>query len=116
MARSGPRKSPNAPVMWEEVWWWSREIAKHWGYETKVSIHPPIDCVKNQRFTVLVELKRLRVDDSGKDTTITKWRGVKDQSLTAEQVALTMVVELHRQLDNEEMERERQAYAMGALL
>lgn len=116
MARSGPRRSPHAPVLWEEVWSWCADVANRWGYETKVSIFPPIETVKDQRFTILVEMKRIRADDAGKGSTITKWRGVKDSSLTAEQVALTMVVEMHRNLDNEEMERERQAYAMGALL
>jgi hypothetical protein len=115
MPRSGPRKPPNAPVKWEEVWWWCEDIERRWGYAAQVSVFPPLPTKKRLRFSLLVELKRLKVDDGGKDSTMKKWRGVEDQSLTAEAVALTMVVELHRQLDNEELERERAAYTAGAM-
>lgn len=116
MSRSGPRKYPNAPAKWEEVWWWCSEITKRWGYDAKVGVYPPLPGKDKVRFIVLLELKRVQANDSARGSSLTKWRNVEDDSLTAEQVALTMAVELHRWLDSEEMERERQAYVAGALL
>lgn len=116
MKRSGPRKEPNAPVVWEEVWQWAADIRERWGYETKVTVYPPLPSKPRVRFCVQVELKIMSVQDPRLDTKAQKWRNVEDGRLTAEQVALTMVVELHRQLDNEELERERYAYASGLLV
>jgi hypothetical protein len=114
--RSGPRKLPNAPVLWEEVWTWCDDITSRFGYDAKVVIFPPLPVKHPVRFSVMVELRKIKVSDPQKDTTITKWRGVVDSTLTAEQVALTMVVEIHRQLDSEELERERAALTAGLLL
>ena len=116
MPRSGPRKEPNAPVTWDEVWWWCDEITKRWGYQPKVEIYPPLPSQVKDRFVVCLELKRVAAADSARGSTMTKWRGVRDSRLTAEQVALTMAVELHRQLDNEELERERTALSSGLLI
>jgi hypothetical protein len=96
------------------VWQWCDDITERWGYQPKVTIYPPLPTNKKVRFCVQVELKIMSIQDPRLDTKAQKWRNVEDQSLTAEQVALTMVVEMHRQLDNEELERERAAYAMGA--
>lgn len=113
--RSGPRKDPNAPTKWEEVWWWCEDIGRRWGYEACVKVFPPLPSQKRARFVILVELKRIAAEDGGKGSTMTKWRAVVDGRATAEQVALNLVVELHRQLDNEELERERAALTAGAM-
>ena len=81
----------------------------------KVSVHPPLNSQTGQRFVVLVELAKLKVSDPGRLSTITKWRGVEGLKLTAETVALQMLVEMHRDLDNEELDRERAALAAGAM-
>ena len=114
--RSGPRKDTGAPATWEEVWWWGREISKEWGYDVKVSIYPPLKSNPNVKFVVLVELKSVRHDSTYMGSTITKWRAVESDRLTAEFTALQLLVEMHRSLDNEAIDRERAALRQGELL
>ena len=115
MQRSGPKKYPEAPTTWEDVWYWGREIEKRWVYDLKVTVHPPLNSQTGQRFVVMVELTKLKVNDPNRQSTMTKWRGVEGRKLTAEVIALQMLVEMHRDLDNEELDRERAALAAGAM-
>ena len=116
MPRSGPRKDPSAPAKWDEVWWWCAEIEKRWGYWAKVIITPPLPTKDPVRFNVCVVLEILSVQDPRLRTKVEKWRSVRGEGLTAEFTALQLVVELHRALDTEELERERAALEAGALL
>jgi len=114
--RSGPKKDTRANATWEEVWYWGREISKEWGYDVKVSVYPPLSGNPDVRFVVLVELKSVRFDSPFMGSTITKWRNVQNKELTAEFTALQLIVEMHRDLDNEALDRERAALVQGALL
>jgi len=116
MKPSGPRKYPNAPVTWEEVWHWTEDIAKRWGYYITVTVSPPLPSTKKVRFVVAVNGTKLRVNDPQRDSRVQRWRNVEHNGLTAEVVALQMVVELHQKLDNEEYAAERAALEAGALL
>lgn len=115
MKRSGPRKEPNSPVSWEEVWWWARDIERKWGYWAKVEVCQPTDEVKDERFSVNVSLKKLSVQDPQRDSTIQKWRKIDGVRVTVQQTALQLLVEMHRSLDSEELERERAALVQGAM-
>lgn len=113
--RSGPRSLPSAPARWEEVFWWLDEITKRWGYWMHISVHPPFGESPSYRFQVTIEGRKMKWNDPTKDSTVSKWRRVKDKTVTVEQVALLMAVELHRELDSDELERERNAVAAGAM-
>jgi hypothetical protein len=115
MKRSGPQRDTQAPAKWEEVWWWGNEIEKRWGYSVMVSIFPPLPSKKDVRYVVSVEATKMSVKDNQKDTKMRRWRSVQQKGLTAETVALQLLVDWHRQLDNEELERERAAEAAGAM-
>jgi hypothetical protein len=115
MRRSGPRSYPNAPVIWEEVWEWARDIEEKWGYYIKIEIHPPLPSMKKVRFCVQVFGRKLKVGDPSKDSTVQKYRNVEQIGVTAEMIALQLLVELHQKLDNEEYEAERAALEAGAM-
>jgi len=113
--RSGPRKDPNSPVSWEEVWWWAADIQKRWGYWTNITIGQPTDTNKSELFSVCVTLTILSVQDPRLDSKVQKWRTIDGVRVTVQQTALQLLVELHRSLDSEELERERAALVQGAM-
>jgi hypothetical protein len=80
-----------------------------------VIVSPPLESQTGVRFTVQVELKIMGIQDPRLDTKMTHWRSVSSNKLTAEFTALQLVVEMHRRLDNEELEREREALTAGAM-
>jgi hypothetical protein len=113
--RSGPKKDTVAPVRWEEVWWWARDIQRRWGYWTKIEVCQPIDELVDERFTVNVNLSVMDVKDPRSRSSINKWRKVDGLRVTVELTALQLLVEVHRSLDSEELEAERAALVQGAL-
>lgn len=113
--RSGPKKLPNAPTTWRDVWYWCEDIEHRWGYFVNVTISPPLPSQLKVRFVVQVNGRKLKVGDPQRESTVTKWRCVTQEGLTAETVALQMVVELHQKLDTEEYDAERAALASGAM-
>lgn len=115
MRTGNARRDTQAAVKWEEVWWWCEEIRKRWGYQYKVTVFPPLPSQTDVRFTVAVELLIMDVQDPRLRTKMSKHRPVSSSTLTAETIALQLAVELHRNLDNEELERERSALVQGAM-
>lgn len=115
MTRSGPRKDPNTPVVWEQVWDWCRDIEAKWGYHLCVTITQPIGSKKGDRFTVALVGEKLKVGDPSRCSSVTKWRTVHREGLTAEVVALQLAVELHQALDREDYAAERAALDAGAM-
>lgn len=81
----------------------------------KVTITPPMPSQKEDRFVVVVEGRIMGLGDPRMSSTVQKWRTVRQKGLSAEVVALQLAVELHRSLDNEELERERAALSQGAM-
>ena len=114
--RSGPRKEPHAPVLWEEVWQWCEDIEKRWGYTVRVEISPPLRSQRNARFVVAVTGKKLSINSNQQGSTVTRWLSVVNEAVTAETIAMQLVIDLHCKLDREEYEAERAALASGALL
>jgi hypothetical protein len=113
--RSGPHQFPKAKVLWEEVFTWARDIEEKWGYYLSVVVNAPLPSQRKVRFVVSITGRKMRVGDPQMNSTILKYRNVQHEDLTAEQVALSMLVELHRKLDNDEYEAERATLSSGAL-
>ena len=116
MKRSGPRKDTQAVVKWEEVWHWSEQIRKRWGYWCVVIVSPPIPGKEGIRFTITVDLQILDAMSGKRGSKMWQSRNVERIEATAESVALQLVSGMFMRLDREEDEAERAALEAGALL
>jgi hypothetical protein len=101
------RKLPG--VSWGDVWEWVAEVREDYGLWSHVVIHPPLPSrAKKDWGMVLVVTKRFY--EGGEAEVHHLWRtlplGGKE---TAEQLALSLLAQLAKQLDREVWEAERAA-------
>jgi len=100
-------------VAWPDVWKWAADIEQTFGLHCTVSLHPPIS-VKSQPYgTLSVQLSAV-VEGVGMQVRLHKWVAMPAPGrVSAEQLALQLLVSLHQQLDTRAYEAERETRSLG---
>jgi hypothetical protein len=99
------RKQPG--VTWGDVWEWAAQVRDDYGLWCQVTVIPPLPCrTKKDWGQVLLVTKRYR--DGGEVEVHHLWRTMTVGGReTAEQLALSLIAQLDKQLDREVWDAER---------
>jgi len=104
-----------AGVTWADVWHWADEIRDAFGLHVSVSLYPSLVGKKQPYGTIAVSLSAV-IEGVGMQVRHHKWVALPEPGrVSAEQLALQMLVSLHQQLDTLSYEAEREAVRLGLM-
>lgn len=103
-------------VQWPDVWKWAADVFETFGLVVEVKLHPPLWVTRQPYGTLSVTLSA-QVEGVGLQVRHHKWVALPQPGrVSAEQLALQLLVSLHQQLDTEAYAAERETVRQGGLL